>query len=114
MKRISKLIVCVIIISFCLTNISYAGAFKKLGRGLANTFTGWIEVFTTIERKFEEEEYLIAVFYGFPEGLVRAVTRTAVGLYETVTFPIPIPDNYEVILEPEFVLERPYEKVRPE
>ena len=114
MRSISKLIVCVIIISLCFTSISYAGAFKKLGRGLANTCTGWIEIFATIEEKFEEEEYMIAVFYGFPEGLVRALARTAIGIYETVTFPFPIPNDYEVILKPEFVLDRPYHVVQPE
>jgi len=112
MRRMKILIACVIIISFCMTSVSYAGAFKKLGRGLTNTFTGWIEIFATIEEKFEEEEYMVAIFYGLPEGLVKALARTAVGIYETVTFPIPIPNNYEVILEPEFVLERTYESVR--
>lgn len=111
MKRISRLVAYTMIIFFCLTSISHAGAFKKLGRGLANTFTGWIEIFATIEKKFEEEEYMVAIFYGLPEGVVKALARTGIGIYEIVTFPIPIPSNYEVILEPEFVIQRPYEKV---
>ncbi len=54
---------------------SYAqDATKKLGRGLVNILTGWIEL---------------------PKNI-----------YETVTFPFPLPQEYKPILEPEYVLEK--------
>jgi len=90
------------------------GAINKLGRGFVNTLTGWMEVFYTANKKFREHDN--DVFQGMtaiPEGVVRAIIRTSVGVYETLTFPLPIPANYEVIVEPEFLFVKtdPYENV---
>jgi len=90
------------------------GAFHKLGRGFINTLTGWMEIFYTANLKFREHDN--DVFQGLaaiPEGVVRAVIRTSVGIYETVTFPLPIPENYTAIVEPEFLFVKtnPYENV---
>ncbi len=77
---------------------------RKLGRGLANTITGFLELPAGVVDAAEEEGYIAAVTYGVVKGLSLSVLRTGVGVYETVTFLIPLPWGYEPILEPEFMM----------
>jgi len=77
---------------------------RKLGRGLANTFTGFLELPQNIVDVAEDEGALAAVTYGIARGIAMSFLRTAVGVYETVTFLIPLPWEYEPILEPEFMM----------
>ena len=103
------------LISVLYVNASYAnGPFTKLGRGLANTFTGWIELFTTTHKACLEHDYMVGYLYGLPEGVVRSLLRTIAGIYEVVSFPIPIPADYESVIEPEFVMKSPLERTRNE
>ena len=62
---------------------------EKLGRGLANTFTGWMEIPDGIADASHETNSFTAVTYGLVEGTGQAITRTATGLYDVVTFLIP-------------------------
>jgi len=116
MKQILKVLSIIVIMATLWVNLSYAdGAFIKLGRGLANTFTGWIEIFTTLHESCLEHDYIVGYFYGLPKGAVRAMLRTIAGVYEVVTFPIPIPADYESVIEPEFVtVGMPLERTRNE
>lgn len=65
-------------------------ALGKLGRGVANTALGWVELFRQPwinENRFE----------GLGKGLVYTVGRTGSGILEVVTFPfpkvkVPLPD----------------------
>lgn len=78
---------------------------KKLGRGIANLGLGWISLMTTVEDTGRSDGVFAAVTYGILKGVARAVQRTAVGAYETITFPIPYPKDYQPILtSPEFPL----------
>lgn len=77
---------------------------RKLGRGAANTITGFLEVPANIVDVVEEEGPIAAITYGIARGCAMAVLRTAVGVYELVTFALPFPENYEPILEPEFMM----------
>ena len=85
-----------------------AGASRKLGRGLANTGLGWVELFKGIESVGEEKGFWAGVTWGPLYGALNAVKRTAVGLGETITFPAPGANRYEPVLQPEFVLDDPY------
>lgn len=108
MKKIFKTFVMLIALLVFWQNVSLAdNPIEKLGRGLANTATGWIEVFTTVKRHSEEHGYAAGLLFGLPVGIGRALWRTSVGVYETVTFPVPLPRYYEPIMEPEFVFESP-------
>jgi len=115
MKKILAL--CLILVAVTLfpgTPAHANGAFNKLGRGFINTLTGWMEVFYTANKKFREHDNdVFHAMASIPEGVVRAFIRTSVGVYETLTFPLPIPENYEVIVEPEFLFTKtnPYENV---
>ena len=77
---------------------------RKLGRGVANTAMGILEVPTCIEETLREDGIVGAVTYGVIKGVARALLRTVVGIYETTSFLIPVPWQYEPILEPEFML----------
>lgn len=74
----------------------------KLGRGITNAVTGWMElpkhmVMGTFACGVTPLEGLTV---GIFRGVGRAVERTGVGLYETATFPIP---NYTPLLYPEYI-----------
>ena len=84
---------------------SMTGATRKLGRGVSNVGLGWVEFFKGIQSVGEEKGAWAAVTWGPLYGALNAVKRTAVGVGETVTFPVPGPNQYDPILEPEFVLE---------
>ena len=81
-----------------------AGMSRKLGRGVANTGLGWVEVFKGMQDVGHENGFWAGATWGPIYGTVNAVRRTAVGVYETVTFPLQNQDHFEPLLEPEFVL----------
>lgn len=82
------------------------GAGKKLGRGIGNLAFGWIEIFKGIQDVGKEHDPVAAVTWGPIYGIGNAVGRTAAGVYEIATFPIPAPAHFEPLVEPEFVLEK--------
>lgn len=83
---------------------SYAqDAFKKLGRGVVNTFTGWIEVPKGIVDESKESNVFTGLTVGTIKGFGLGLVRTGAGIYEALTFPFPIPEGYEPIVKPEFV-----------
>jgi len=67
-----------------------AGPEQKLGRGLSNTFE--IVRLGELRRSVElnaVEPLPGTGYFGFIHGVDRSLERTGLGLYETVTFPIP-------------------------
>lgn len=79
-------------------------AVRKLGRGLANVATGWAELPLEIARETSEKSEISGLFVAPFIGLFKAVGRTLTGVYETATFPIPLPSGYRPLLEPEFLM----------
>ncbi|NQT95233.1 MAG: exosortase system-associated protein, TIGR04073 family [Candidatus Omnitrophica bacterium] len=79
---------------------------KKLGRGIVNIATGWIELPKNIyDTSVETNNPLMGITYGTLKGLGMTVVRTGAGVYDTATFLFPVPQDYQPILEPEFVFE---------
>ncbi|MBX7246033.1 MAG: exosortase system-associated protein, TIGR04073 family [Candidatus Sumerlaeaceae bacterium] len=72
----------------------------KLGRGLANVFTGVVEIPKNISREWRKTDPATGVIVGGVKGVGWAATRMAVGAFETVTFPVPVPANYEPMMQP--------------
>ena len=72
----------------------------KLGRGLGNLVTGWLEIPHEIERRYDEQDTASAFFTGLIVGTAKGVVRTLVGAVEVVTFPLPIPEGYGPSLPP--------------
>ena len=99
LMRISTIAVCVLAAAFLSTGC--AGPERKLGRGLTN----FAEVTRLGELRHSMEQSAIwdspeqGMSNGFITGVSKTVKRTAVGLYEVVTFPIP---SYDPVLEPEW------------
>ena len=106
MKGLLKaVIICVAI--FMILNIatsSYAqDPGKKLYRGIVNIVTGWIELPKNIYDTSVEDNPLSGLTIGLAKGVGMTIVRTGAGVYETVTFPFPIPEGYAPVLEPESV-----------
>ena len=94
--------------------------FNKLGRGVGNLLTGWLELPVQIMRTTESDGSFAGMFVGPIKGLVFGVGRTLVGAFETVTFILPnhasgpdtrVEDSYGPILDPEFVVFRSADKL---
>ena len=76
----------------------------KLGRGLINVVTAVVEIPRQVSTEWTRTDPITGLVVGGVKGVAWGFTRFVTGLYETATFPIPVPDNYEVMLEPEFVV----------
>ena len=83
---------------------------RKFGRGVANLITSPFEIPKSIQEKLYDEGPVAALTYGLFDGIYKFVLRGVVGVYETVSFPIPFPTDYEPIVEPEFLFgpDEPY------
>ena len=104
MKYKGLIIALVVIMVLAVASTSYAqDPAKKLGRGLANILTGWIELPKNIYDVSVEENPLAGLTIGLAKGIGMTIVRTGAGIYEVVTFPFPIPEDYGPVLEPEFV-----------
>jgi len=80
------------------------GPVRKLGRGLANTLFGFLELPLAIQRVHYLEGAIPASTFGVASGLAAAATRTALGIYEVITFPFPLSKSgFRPLVEPEFV-----------
>ena len=78
-------------------------AFTKLGRGVANTLTGWVELPKDIYNTSVEDNAFAGMTLGLAKGAGMTLVRTGAGIYEIATFPFPLPEDYRPILEPEYV-----------
>ena len=102
-----KVLVISLIAIFLMSSMSYADdPIKKLGRGIANMLTFPLELPKGIGDANREDGPLAAASYGVLKGLFDGCVRGIVGVYETVTFLIPIPADYApIVKDPEFFLE---------
>jgi putative exosortase-associated protein (TIGR04073 family) len=80
---------------------------KKLGRGLANILTCPLEIPKGIGDANAESGPVAAMTFGVLQGIFKTCVRGVVGVYETVSFPIPLPADYApILMDPEFFLEQ--------
>lgn len=87
-----------------IASVSFAqDAGKKLGRGLVNILTGWVELPKNIYQTSVESNPFAGITIGLAKGLGMTVVRTGAGVYDTATFPFALPQDYKPILEPEYV-----------
>ena len=83
------------------------GPMKKLSRGVANVVTSPFELPKGMGDTKAEKGIFAGLTWGIVQGTVNIVKRAVVGVYEIATFPIPLPKDYEPILEdPEFFLQK--------
>jgi len=102
MKVVTLAIAVVVILFMVGFQYAYAeeDAFHKLGRGLINTASGWLEIPKNIHEVSVESNPLAGASYGTIKGTGLALVRTGVGVYDSATFVFP---KYEPILEPRYV-----------
>jgi putative exosortase-associated protein (TIGR04073 family) len=73
----------------------------KAFRGVSNTVLGLVtEIPRTMYYDSRTDGPTYGLTVGFLEGIALGLGRTAVGVFELVTFPIPFPRDYEPILNP--------------
>ena len=72
---------------------------KKFGRGVYNSTLGWMELPNGVGKVGKEHGVGAAATWGVLHGMGRAIQRTAVGVFEIVTFPLKVPGNFDPILE---------------
>ena len=78
----------------------------KAARGVDGTALGLVADWPkTIYYESRDNGVPYGMTVGFFQGFLTGLARTGVGVYELVTFPIPVPSDYEPILSPEFSLE---------
>ena len=93
-----------IVLMLAITTVCFANdPFTKLGRGVANTLTGWVELPKNIHQTSVEDNVLSGITLGLAKGVGMTIVRTGAGIYEIATFPFPLPQDYRPILEPEYV-----------
>jgi putative exosortase-associated protein (TIGR04073 family) len=84
---------------------SYAdNAGDKLIRGAGNILTSWVEVPHQVSVEIKESNSIMGITVGLARGLGMMVARTFIGVYEVATFPVPIPEFYEPMIEPANIL----------
>ena len=66
----------------------------KVGRGLVNVLTGWIEVPKQLHLGAQGENPLTGVGHGLLKGISLTVLRLGTGIFETLTFPVPYPKDF--------------------
>ncbi len=97
----------------CSVTVAFAGdesmawvATRKGVRGLTNAGLGVVvEVPKTVYYDTLEDGPLYGLTVGVLEGLSWGIARTLTGVYEVVTFPFPIPDEYRSIYQPQYPFE---------
>lgn len=75
----------------------------KFVRGAANIATGWVEIPKQIYLVGKKEGWVQGAFRGPLEGFGMFIARTVAGAYEVLTFPIPLPADYQPMLLPDYV-----------
>ena len=81
-----------------------ASMMHKLGRGVVNFFTGWIEIPKNIAVEWKKSDPFSGFVVGTVKGFGWGWGRTLCGVYDVFTFPLPIPENYAPLMDPEFIL----------
>ena len=100
---LALLLIFIFNVSVCFAEDLFEKPMKKLSRGILNTAFGWFEIGQTACEIGKEEGIPAGLTYGLGKGFFFFIGRTAVGLYELVTFAVPVPKDYAPILkEPEF------------
>jgi len=104
-KYIAVFMVFLVIFSLKTKSCFAAEPLRKLGRGLVNVITGIVEIPKKVILTSRKEGIKKGFTTGLKEGAKAGLVRTASGIYEALTFPIPAPANYEPMVSPEFVFE---------
>ena len=71
----------------------------KLGRGITNVATGWMELPRSVYYRGRDKGVLDGMTIGLLQGVGMTVVRTVAGAFEAVSFFVPAPGFYDPMLE---------------
>jgi putative exosortase-associated protein (TIGR04073 family) len=74
----------------------------KIGRGLINLATCWVEIPASMCRVSKKNDPAVGISLGTAEGVCNTLLRGATGVYDTVTFVVPEYDK--PVMQPEYAL----------
>ena len=102
--RIFVSLVLIMVLVFSVAEVALAGTpLEKLGRGVANVITCPIELVAGIVDTGNESGPMAGCTIGVLKGTFNIVRRAVVGVYEVVSFPVPVPEDYApIITDPEY------------
>lgn len=108
-KMVKKLLIILLAVAFLavLTSDPPAerGPIHKLYRGVINVLTGWVELPLDVYEVTVEDGIILGVSLGVLAGMAMSIARTGSGMYDIVTFFVPLPEDYASTIQPEFVWE---------
>ena len=81
-----------------MTRYNLPPMFQKLGRGAGNLFGGWLEIPLNIGKRHSQTDTVGSLVTGAAVGMFKGLIRTGVGVFEVVTFVLPLPEDYAPIL----------------
>ncbi len=113
MKIFFSGLLCGTLLLTCLQPVSLAAVelepkgtpWRKLQRGFVNMALSPIELSHELHKEKGKDEYFPTWLSGLSRGGVFTLGRALSGLYDVLTFPIPLPEGYESLIMPEFVTE---------
>lgn len=84
--------------------VESSGPFRKLQRGFVNIALSPLEISSALSNeKYENDDQMLP---SWVSGSIRGVAfmggRALVGVYDMVTFPLPLPKDYAPVIQPEF------------
>ena len=77
-------------------------ALRKLQRGFLNITLSPIEISNELAKEKTRDTFPPSWMLGFARGTFFMLGRAVTGVYEIITFPMPLPSGYAPILQPEF------------
>lgn len=106
MRKVLLILVAIVLISNVMITPCHASeVMRKLGRGITNSLTGVVEIPKKMYLISKNDNLALGLTWGLVKGTAVGLLRTTAGVFETLTFPIPAPADYEPIIHPEFVFE---------
>lgn len=76
----------------------------KAGRGVVNVLTCWVEWPRNVASEWDKTDPVSGIVVGTVKGIGWGFARFATGVYDVVTFPFPVPENYQAMIQPEFII----------
>ena len=79
----------------------------KLARGVGNLCSGFLEIPQTMGEEWENSNNAaVGCTVGAVKGLVQGVVRTLSGIWDIISFPAALPEDYEPFYTPDYVFDK--------
>ena len=107
MKTFSLFLLCWLIFT---SPVDAGNPWQKLGRGFTNVVTAPLEIPKQTDSEWKRGRQqtfhvLVWILSGFVKGLAYFVGRTGSGTWDILTFPFPLPPDYQPLMKPNFIFQ---------